>query len=342
MPARVFHPRQLASGVSFDTPYGYCNMKSTPSHLLGIAAAIALCAPAAVAQTKHILFYGNSFTVGGDIPHLFGQVAAAAGQTAPNIEDAAASGTSLAYQLTTASQTAVISDPVDFAETAGFQWDHVILQEYSTLPTSISAGPFAHGDVPRFRNDARALFKLVQAHSPSVAPVMYETWARHPGNWTFYRDSYSSTGNYPQAAAFMQKELRDNYALVREDLSALVAPGVDSLLAPVGDAFEQGCWDGFYGGDLYHQNNHGALTAALVIYQTIYQDSPTNIPYSTMNSYLTLSDYGVSNQAAWDELTSLADSVVPEPSSAVVLLAGLFALMLRRFRPSAHRGDPVA
>lgn len=105
---------------------------------------------------------------------------------------------------------------------------------------------------------------------------------------------------------------------------------------PVGDAFQAGGYIGFYGGDYYHENNRGAVLAALVLYETIYCADSRQIPYATMGQHLVLGDYAVNTVAQWQTYTSLAHASVvsvPEPASLSLVLAG--APLITRRRRSA-------
>ncbi len=249
------------------------------------------------AGPKNLLFYGNSFTLGvgsteaeafGGVPEVVRQLAIAAGYPAPRVENAAASGQSLGWHL--ANNTDVISNPVDFSEVPDFQWDVVILQEFSTQPTHI-------GNPAAFRADALALFGLVRNHSLAARAVLYETWARGPGH-AFY---FGAPPAFPGGPGQMQQELRENYELVRQDLVA--AHGVGSaLVASVGDAWESTGWNNLHADDLWHANTRGTYLAGLVIFGTIY-DQRTTIGLPKLFAGLT------PQEAA--ELQAVADQFLP-------------------------------
>ena len=245
-----------------------------------------------------ILFYGNSFTLGqgsteaesfGGVPAVVSALAVAGGHATPNIENAAASGQSLAWHL--ANNLAVISNPQDFTPDPGFQWDYVVLQGYSTRPTHVL-------DRAQFRLDVMSLYGEVRSHSPAAGAVLFETWARAPGN-----DVYGgSPPLFPGGPAQMQEELRDGYAQAEQDVDLTLAAD-RSIVAPVGDAWEDTEWDNLHASDLYHANTRGTYLAGLVIYGTIYSESVVGLP--KMFSSLT------TEEAA--ELQAYADAVIPFP-----------------------------
>jgi len=216
-------------------------------------------------------------------------LALAAGHTAPLVENAAVSGQSLAWHL--ANNLSVISAPQDFVPPPGFQWDAVVIQDFSTRPTYI-------GDLAAFRADVLSMYEQVRGHSPAVVPILYETWARGPGH-EFY------TGEnpiFPGGPAQMQQQVRDGYLLARADINALYGPGT-AWVAPVGDAFENSGWDDLHADDIYHANSRGTYLAALVIFGTIYNEPTSGLPP-------VLASISPPEAAA---LQALADAVIPNP-----------------------------
>lgn len=285
---------------------------------------LAAAAPAmAAAPALDILFYGNSFTLQGaavagvtGVPELVQRIATSAGQTTPNVVNAAVSGQTLSYHIT--SNTGVISSSPESGS-----WDYVVLQEYSTKPTDISGV----GNPAGFKADAQTLYGKVKANSANVKPVLFETWSRHPNDTSELGAWYTSASlpTYTAKANQMQSELKKYYGEARTLL------GPNCGLASVGDAIQATGWDAsLYNGDFYHESSKGALLAALVIYETIYGDNTADIPYATMNANLTLSSYSVGNAAAWNTLTAQADAAVPEPTSLTLLAVGGMLLTSRR------------
>ena len=205
---------------------------------------------------------------------------------------------------------------------AGATWDHVVMQGFSTGATS------TQGDQDQFAADAQALFQAVEGtdNGAGVTGVLFETWARHPDNGTFYPDPYPS-------AAAMQAEVRAGYELARAAIDDPEGTG-SARVAPVGDAFEGlGFGRDLYDSDLYHASTDGSLLASLVLYRTIYAEDVSDIAYAGVDTFA-----GV-NEARWGELTAAADLVaIPEPATGLLLAAGTPLLMRRRgvrSRPSA-------
>jgi hypothetical protein len=295
--------------------------KSIAAAAFALAAASSAASPAG-AQTN-ILFYGNSFTNVGPVPSIFKSVAIADGQTALNVENAAVNSQTLGYHL--ANNTTVITNPQDFTESPGFQWNYVIMQEYSTRPTNVTSSDPKDSDPASFKADAQSLYNTVKAHSPAVTPILFETWARSPNNTAQLPGYYPALSTGLARSTQMQSELRQYYNEAQAQIG--------SRLAPVGDAFESaGFDDSLYSSDWYHESNKGALLAALVLYDTVYNEQTLDIPYATLDSALAggLASYGIANATQWQSLATLADQSVPEPATLALLATALPLLLTRR------------
>jgi len=267
---------------------------------------------------KDILWYGNSFTnatcCGGtrSVPNIFRDVVLAAGRPAPVNRNAAIDGQTLQYHLT--NNTSIITTGI----APGNQWEHVVLQDFSTWPTHI-------GNLPQHLSSSLGLYQKVAMHSPNVVPVMYETWARGYGN-AFYSGVNPS---FPGGPTQMQQELRDGYRMSTDNINNAVGAAIAEL-APAGDAWELANFPAnFYGDGSYHASNRGSLLNALVLYGTIYDD-PTTSDIDLTSVLTTL------NLSAADGvlLSGLADRVlVPEPSAVALFgVGGVLLAVVRRPR----------
>lgn len=278
-------------------------------------AALVAAAPSQAAEPVNLLWYGNSFTnatcCGGTrpVPAIFNDVAIAAGQPAPNSVNRSSDGQSLQWHLTnntSAINTAIAADK---------NWDYVVLQDFSTMPTHV-------GNLAQHLSSSLGLYQAVAARSPDVTPVLYETWARGPGH-SFYTGGSPA---FPGGPAQMQQELRDGYNAAQANINASAGSGT-ALVAPVGDAFEEMNFAlNLYAGDIYHAQNRGSLLATLVLYGTVYGDTTTSdIPLASVLTSLGLSTAdGVAVAAAADAVLAVT---VPEPTS-VVMAAVLAAVSL--------------
>jgi hypothetical protein len=290
-----------------------------------------LISAAPASATVTVLFYGNSFTNYGDVnvPDLFTSVALADGQAQPSVVDASVLAQTLAYHIS--NNSAVISRTPQSGH-----WTHVILQEFSTKPTDTSAG-----NPTGFKNDAQTLYNMVNANSPGVTPVLFETWARQPLNQAELGNLYPAlTGHgtaplpYTAAANQMQAETTKYYNQAKSQIGDLVA-----RLAPVGDAFQAMNFDAsLYQSDYYHESRKGGLMAALLLYEAVYQNNVADISFTAISSQYIggLRSFGINSAAEWTAFSTLAHSqtaaVTPEPSTIVLLGVGAVGLLACAWR----------
>lgn len=231
-----------------------------------------LTGPEGGEEELNILFFGNSYTMGsGGVPYLAAKIAGAAGKPLPNVNMRALGGKTLEWHL--GNSLTAIGEPSDFAPSEGFRWDVLVMQEYSTRPTTSPR----QGDPGRFVRDAAALYSHVAEHSPGVAPVLFQTWARSPKH-EVYPEQFADP-------AAMQAQLRTNYERARLAVDEAAGAPV-ARVAPVGDAWEVLNWEGLHGPDEHHANDRGSLLAALVIYGTIYAETVSGIDLSGLASSL--------------------------------------------------------
>jgi hypothetical protein len=294
-------------------------MKTFRTFGLALAAVAAwlLGAPsgAAAEEPLNLLFFGNSFSM-DNVAVNVGRLATADGRATPVLVADLEGGQTLDYHI--GQVDAAPANNVNHASIAGRTWDYVVMQEFSTKPTHL-------GNPADFRADALTLYRRVRDHASGrgagVTGVLFETWARGPGNTGFYPGSFADP-------AAMQAELRANYLAALGDVRAAEGDAA-ARLAPVGDAFEaRGFAVSLYDGDLYHQSAAGALLASMVLYRTIYDEHVGDIAYAAAGAWA-----GV-DQPTWTSLAATADAMpIPEPGAAVLAAATALPLLLRRRRP---------
>lgn len=233
------------------------------------------------AQARTILFVGNSFTFGanspvrvlnadrvtdlngeriGGVPGLFRRFAEQAGldwqvslETAP--------GRTLGWHV------AERRARIDRA------WDHVVLQEYSTLD------PERPGDGTAFMTGTRQLASLLRARNPGVALTLTATWTRPD---LVFRAGHRWSGTGVEVMANHLRRETDR-----------VASRVRANVAPVGQAFtcairagaaDANPYDGIDVGrvplwsyDHYHASSHGYYLEALVIFGRVTGVDPLTL-----------------------------------------------------------------
>jgi hypothetical protein len=217
-----------------------------------------------------ILFIGNSFTFGGAIPvlshhggvpALVQEIARARGRQV-TARAMTAPGVDWSYHLAQPATSTTLNLRV---------WTWVVLQDFSTRPTRI-------GDVRKFIQDGETLSEKIALKSSNAGIVLYETWARPPGS--FYQ---TAPGDAFSGPAQMMADLHQSYAHLRDDLSARNG-NRPVRVAPVGTAFAR-CQAEYPvilldAADRHHASAEGYYLAALVIYETLYQDHVSSAPTS--------------------------------------------------------------
>ena len=120
------------------------------------------CATFAVADTK-VLFVGNSFTFVNDLPHQFKNIANSLGEQV-FVDNSTIGGCTLyAQQPQFDNRT---------KELLSQEWDFIVLQDYSSLPT-----------VKKAREEyMKPALKTFSQQKKNAEIVMYLTWGYHDGN----------------------------------------------------------------------------------------------------------------------------------------------------------------
>lgn len=183
-------------------------------------------------------------------------LATAAGHNTPHVDGSVVPGVELAFHL--ANLPSALENP------SGFTWDFVVMQEFSTGPTTI-------GNVNAFLSDGQELLRRLRVKSPNAVGILYETWADASASDVYtWADSLGGpTG--------CQTQLLTNYTTLlyalREDP---YHPGA-ARMAPVGEAFRALNFpEDLYSQyaepapDHHHPGLDGAYIVSLIMYATIY------------------------------------------------------------------------
>src|SRR6516164_6894409 len=180
------------------------------------------------------LFIGNSFTARNDLPGLVAQLAAARGRRLEH-RLISAGGASLRTHWNAG---------VALAAIRGGQYDHVVLQEQSTLPVK---------NAKRMHENVRLFDEAIRAAGAKT--VLYMTWARQ---------------HEPES----QQAITDAYASIGRELGATVVP--------VGLAWQRflGKHDQpvLHDKDQSHPTLAGSYLAACVFLAVLFKESPVGIP----------------------------------------------------------------
>jgi hypothetical protein len=240
-----------------------------------------------------VLFIGNSFTMGamapavarhGGVPKLFEEIARAKGHEVTTAA-VAAGGKDWTWQL---------AQPKTALALAAKVWTWVVLQDYSTRPTSM-------GNAAAFMADGETFSDRIAVHSPGAGIVLYETWARPAGRF------FATLPGGMTGPDDMMAQLHQNYAALAKDLAARNAnrPVREAL---VGTAFARIRAE--YPGikldavDRHHSTAAGYYEAALLMDEAIYGESVKGAPSTFYHGTLVIPP----DEAA--ELQAVADEVM--------------------------------
>jgi hypothetical protein len=194
-----------------------------------------------------ILFIGNSYTFVNDLPATLTALAKSGGHP---IETGmvAEGGLKLTDHVNSADTTAQISSS---------QWDFVVLQEQSQIPS-----------VKQFRINqmypaARALAQEIE--SSTAEPLFFITWA--------HRDGWPENGM--QTYLEMQGQIERGYFDIANELGAPMAPVGFAWAMVVKEHPEINLWQE----DGSHPTKEGTYLAACVFYAVLFQESPEGLSY---------------------------------------------------------------
>ncbi len=202
-----------------------------------------------------VLFLGNSYTYGNDLPNMVKQFAESKGKTF--LYDQNTPG---GYTLNGHSTNAT-----SLSKIAEGDWDFVVLQEQSQMP-SFPPNQVA-SDVYPF---ASILVDSIRSANACTEPIFFMTWGRENGdqaNCEFYEPLCTYEG--------MQGRLTESYTEMAELNKAYVSP--------VGEAWRRvrvaDSSIDLYTNDGSHPSIYGSYIAASVFYGMMFNDSPIGGSY---------------------------------------------------------------
>jgi len=210
------------------------------------------------AQVKKVLFLGNSYTSANNLPLLVKNIALSFGDSLFTDQNVPGGHT---YKLHTTNTTTL-------SKIQAQEWDYVILQEQSQIPSLTPVIVGSDYSVPH----SITLNNLIKGNNPCSETVFYMTWGRENGDASF-------CAQHPPVCTYagMQQELRNTYMLMADSNKATVSP-VGAAWKTVRDSFPS---IQLYTGDGSHPNIYGSYLAACVFYVTLFQKScigSTSIP----------------------------------------------------------------
>ncbi|WP_298120447.1 T9SS type A sorting domain-containing protein [Flavobacterium sp.] len=208
-------------------------------------------------QSKRVLFLGNSYTQVNDLPQLLLNI----GQSTNDIfiVDSNTPGGHTLQQHN--------SNPTSLSKINEGNWDFVVLQEQSQLPSfpinqvNTQVFPFA-----------QSLNNLIVSQNPCAETVFYMTWGRQNG------DS-SNCDFFPPLCTYegMDDLLRERYMMMTVDNNAITSP-VGAVWRYIRNNIPS---LNLYSSDGSHPSITGSYVAACTFYTTLTRKDPTLITFNS-------------------------------------------------------------
>ena len=221
------------------------------------------------AQTKSILFIGNSYTYSnGGVDVMLKNIALAEGDTIYT-ESLTVGG---------ATFSSFCNNPETFSRIRSRAWDYVVLQEQSQLP----AFPQSQVEEECYPF-AKRLCNSIRANDSCTQILFFMTWGRENGdqdNCVYYEPLCTYDG--------MQQRLRESYVQMADDNNAIAVP-VGLAWKYVRDHYPE---INLYQSDGSHPSVEGTYLAAMTFRSILFQGldlydnwnySPENIDWDVVN-----------------------------------------------------------
>lgn len=211
--------------------------------LIALIALSSIC----FAQTKSILFIGNSYTYSnGGVDVMLKNIALAEGDTLETE----------AFTVGGAKFSDFCNNPETFERIKSRAWDYVVLQEQSQLP----AFPPSQVETECYPF-AKQLCDSIRANDSCTQILFFMTWGRENGD-------QSNCANYEPLCTYdgMQQRLRESYVQMADDNNAIVVP-VGLAWKYVRDHYPE---INLYQSDGSHPSVEGTYLAALTFRSFLY------------------------------------------------------------------------
>ena len=209
------------------------------------------------AQTKKVLFIGNSYTGYNNLPQMVADAAASVGDTLIKDKHTPGGATFSGHASNSNAMNKIKSN----------NWDHVVLQEQSQLP-SFGAAQVANDVYPY----AKTLCDSIRKNDSCTRPMFYMTWGRENGDQI-------NCPILPWLCTYegMDSMLNLRYRIMAEDNEAYLSP-VGEVWHYIRDNHPE---IDLYTGDGSHPSIRGSYVAAITFYTTIFQKDPTLITFNS-------------------------------------------------------------
>jgi PKD repeat protein len=209
-----------------------------------------------LATTRKVLFIGNSYTYTNNMPLMLQTLATALGDTLVYGQSDPGGYTLEEHSAYAPTLSLIFSQ----------QWDIVVLQEQSELPSF----PPAQVDTQVYPY-AHILDSMIHANDSCTQTMFMMTWGHADG------DPANCPG-YPVICTYdgMQQRLRESYLQMTQDNSAIVAP-VGAAWKVMRDSFPT-VW--LYQSDSDHPDIQGSYLETCVLYSSIFHKKTYNTTYT--------------------------------------------------------------
>jgi hypothetical protein len=207
--------------------------------------------------TKRILFLGNSYTNRNNLPQMVAEIATSMGDIL--IFD---SNTPGGYTLKEHS-----TNITSLAKIAAGNWDYVVLQEQSQLPSS----PISQVETSVLPY-AKILDGLINAQNPCAETIFYMTWGRKNGD-------ASKCASWPPVCTYagMDDLLNLRYRMMADNNNAILSP-VGVVWKYIRENFPL---IDLYESDESHPSVAGTYAAACTFYTVLFRKDPTTITFNS-------------------------------------------------------------
>lgn len=207
------------------------------------------------AQTKKVLFIGNSYTGVNNLPQLIKDIALSQGD-------------SLIFETHIPGGSRLMdhsSNPAAIAKIYSNNWDHVVIQGQSQEPSwdsvKVANEVFAH---------AKILADTIRANDSCTKPIFYMTWGRENGD-------AGNCATRPWVCTYegMDSVLNKNYRQMAADNNGIVSPvgALWKYLRSNNPSIQ------LYAADGSHPSTSGSYAAALSFYSVIFKKNPSLVTY---------------------------------------------------------------
>ncbi|MBU3659006.1 MAG: T9SS type A sorting domain-containing protein [Flavobacteriales bacterium] len=228
-------------------------------------------------DTLSVLFLGNSYTSVNNLPLLVQNLSASAGKTLI-IDSNLPGGMTLSGH---------INDATTMTKIQQSNWDYVIIQEQSQIPT---IDYYRYNDMYPSLTDLK---NMIEFYNPCAKIITYMTWGRRFGG---IQCDPSNTYCSPNFVDFnhMQDSLTSAYLQISDALNV--------QCAPVGVVWKNILNDTtlvLHSGDNSHPNLDGSYVAACAIFSSIWKQAALGLTYTA----------GISNSSA-QYYQSISDNTI--------------------------------